>query len=143
MNESPEVGEGLLRFYERFSSGDPDAFAAGIADVPGVSVIGSAPGEGHSDREDWIATYRAMMAGEMKGARLEGTAPRGWADGSLGFGVDEAAFVLPDGSRLRTRVTGVLHSDGDEWRVVHLHFSVGVPDEDAVEPGSHERTATP
>lgn len=134
MEESAGVRGGMLAFYERFSSGDPEAFAAGIADVPGVSVIGSGPDEGHTERSDWISTYAAMMAGEMKGTRLEGQDPRGWAEGSLGFAVDKAAFVLTDGSRLPTRLTGVLREDGDEWKVVHLHFSVGVPDEEAVVP---------
>ena len=138
MEESAGVRDGMLAFYGRFSSGDPEKFAAGIADVPGVSVIGSAPGEGHTGRGDWIATYEAMMAGEMTGTRLEGTDPRGWAEGSLGFGVDEAAFVLPDGRRLPTRLTGVLRKDGGEWKVVHLHFSVGVPDEEAVVPGGED-----
>jgi hypothetical protein len=28
----------------------------------------------------------------------------------------------------------VLSNDGGEWKVVHVHFSVGVPDEDAIQP---------
>ena len=132
MEESADVREGMLAFYERFSDGDPAAFAAGIADVPGVSVIGTGPGEGHAGRSEWITTYETMMAGPMKGTRLEGTNPAGWAEGSLGFGVDQAAFVLPDGSRLPARLTGVLCEKGGEWKVVHLHFSVGVPDEEAI-----------
>jgi SnoaL-like domain len=132
MEESAAVRDGLLAFYQRFSSGDPEAFAAGIADVPGVSVIGTAPGEGHTERGDWISTYETMMAGEMKGTRLEGTDPRGFAEGSLGFATDDAAFVLPEGSRLPARLTAVLREGERGWQVVHLHVSVGVPDEDAV-----------
>jgi hypothetical protein len=134
MEESAAVRDGLLAFYERFSGGDPEAFAAGIAEVPGVSVIGTAPGEGHSGRDDWISTYEAMMAGEMKGTRLEGTDPRGFSEGSLGFATDDVAFVLPEGSRLPARLTGVLREGKRGWQVVHLHFSVGVPDEEAVVP---------
>lgn len=77
MEELAGVRDGMLAFYERFSSGDAEAFAAGIADVPGVSVIGSGLDEGHTERGDWISTYAAMMAGEMKGTRLEGNSPRG------------------------------------------------------------------
>lgn len=134
MEESAAVADGMRGFYERFSKGDPDEFAAGIADVPGVSVIGTAPGEGHKGHEDWTATYRAMMGGEMKGTRLEGKEPRGWAEGSLGFGVDEATFVLPDGGTLPTRLTGVLREEDGVWKIVHLHFSCGMPDEQAVVP---------
>jgi hypothetical protein len=131
MKESEAVREGIVGFYERFSAGDPKAFADGISSAPGVSVIGSGPGEGHEDRDDWVATYESAIG--AAGIRLEGDDPRGYEEGSLGWGVDRPAFVLPDGSRLPTRLTAVLrHEDGD-WKVVHLHFSVGVPDEEAIE----------
>jgi SnoaL-like domain len=52
----------------------------------------------------------------------------------VGFATDEPRFVLPDGQFLPTRLTGVLHQEGGEWKVVHLHFSVGVPDEEAIRP---------
>jgi hypothetical protein len=41
--------------------------------------------------------------------------------------------VLAGGGRLRTRLTAVLTDQGEGWKMVHAHFSVGVPDEDAVE----------
>ncbi len=82
--------------------------------------------------------HQAELAHHRGGTRLEGTDPRGWAEGSLGFGVDKAAFVRPDGSRLPTRLTGVLREENGEWKVVHLHFSVGAPDNEAVVLGGKE-----
>jgi hypothetical protein len=134
MERSEGVRAGILRFYERFSSGDADAFAEGLAAVDGVSVIGTAPEEGHGDRDDWIAAYREGIA--AAGLRLEGDDPRGYEEGSLGWGVDRPRFVLPDGSTLPTRLTAVLRREDGEWKVVHLHFSVGVPDEEAVQPAA-------
>lgn len=52
----------------------------------------------------------------------------------VGYATDTPRFVLPDGSFIPTRLTGVLHQEAGAWKVVHLHFSVGVPDEDAVQP---------
>lgn len=63
-----------------------------IADGEGVSVIGTGPGEGHDERDDWIATYGQMML-----------------------------------------LTAVLREEDGDWKVVHLHFSVGVPDEEAMQ----------
>jgi hypothetical protein len=40
------------------------------------------------------------------------------------------------GDRLPTRLTAVLREDEGEWKAVHLHFSVGVPDEQAVVPAA-------
>lgn len=132
MEESTAVRDGLLGFYRRFSSGDPERFAEGIASEPGVSVQGSAPDEGHGSREEWIAAYRAGVVGS--GMRLEGGDPSAWEEGSVGFALDHPAFVMTDGGRLPTRLTAVLRRESGDWKVVHLHFSVGVPDEDALEP---------
>jgi SnoaL-like protein len=134
MRPSEDIRQGILRFYERFSAGDPDGFDAGLARTDGVSVIGTAPEEGHDNREDWVKAYREGIA--AAGLRLEGTAPRGYEEGSVGFGTDRPSFVLPDGSRLPTRLTAVLRREDDDWKVVHLHFSVGVPDEEAIQPAT-------
>lgn len=65
----------------------------------------------------------------MAGMRLEGA----YAEGPLGWAVDEPEFVFPDGSRLATRLTAGLREEDGDWKVVHLYFSVGVPDEQAME----------
>jgi hypothetical protein len=132
MQRSEPVRQGILNFYERFSAGDPDAFEAGLATGEGVSVIGTGPGEGHTGRENWADAYRSGIA-EL-GLKLRGEDPVGFEMGTLGYGTDTPSFVLPDGSTLPTRLTAVLSNQGGEWKVVHLHFSVGVPDEDAVQP---------
>ncbi len=133
MQRSTGVRDGILRFYERFSAGEAAGFAEVIAQAEGVSVIGTGPGEGHDDRNDWISTYAQMMGGEMAGTRLEGGDPRAYQEGSLGWGVDEPHFVFPDGSRLPTRLSAVLCEEDGHWKVVHLHFSVGLPDEQAMQ----------
>ena len=132
MEESTAVSDGIKRFYEAFSTGDPAEFAEVIAHGPGVSVIGSGPDEGHDDRADWISTYESGIA--EAGIKLEGSDPSGYEEGTVGWGVDHPAFVLPDGSRLPTRLTAVLHKADGDWKIVHLHFSVGVPDEEAIQP---------
>jgi hypothetical protein len=133
MRPSEGVRDGLLSFYERFSAHDPEGFAEVISTDAGVSVVGSGPGEGHDDRDVWISAYREFIA--QAGLRLEaGPDPRGWEEGTVGFARDEPRFVLPDGSFLPTRLTGVLHRQDERWKIVHLHFSVGVADEEAIQP---------
>jgi hypothetical protein len=132
MEESEGVRAGILAFYERFSAGDADAFENGLSAEDGVSVIGTAPDEGHDDRDGWVNAYREGIA--AAGLKLEGGDPRGYEEGMLGWGVDRPRFVPPDGSTLPTRLTAVLRREDDQWKVVHLHFSVGVPDEEAIQP---------
>jgi ketosteroid isomerase-like protein len=34
---------------------------------------------------------------------------------------------------MKTRLTAVLHREDGVWKLVHMHVSVGVPDEEVVE----------
>jgi len=135
MQSSPAVVHGLRAFYAAYSSHDPERFADALSRGDGVSITGTAPGEGRPSRESWIEGYSGSIP--QVGLRLEGgSEPRGYAAGRVGFATDQPRFVLPDGRFVPTRLTAVLHRDGGwgplggAWKVVHLHFSVGVPDED-------------
>lgn len=64
---------------------------------------------------------------------MGGPDPHGYAEGGVGFAVDQPRFVLPDGSFIPTRLTAVLRQESAQWKVVHPHFSIGVPDEDAIQ----------
>jgi ketosteroid isomerase-like protein len=134
MRRSAEVRDALLRFYEVFSAGDLEEFAHIIAkeDDEGVLVIGTDPGDWAEGRERWIAAREALTHA-MEGLRLEaGEEPQGYEEGSMGWAVDRPRAVLPDGT-ISTRLTGVVHQEEGEWRLVHIHLSVGVPDEEVVE----------
>ena len=135
MQESTEVRDALRTFYERFSAHDPAGFDDIIGSSPAVSVIGTGPGEGHDTRDAWVSTYAELIS--TMGLTLEGGGqPRAWQEGSVGLALDEPRFVMPDGSFIPTRLTGVLHQEDGRWKVIHLHFSVGVPDEEAVQSPS-------
>ena len=135
MRHSTEVRDALLRFYEVFSAEDLEGFAQIIAQEAdeGVSVIGTEPGDWSEGREQWIAAREALMRA-MEGLRLEaGEEPQGYEEGSMGWVVDWPRFVLADGNVISTRLTSILHQEDGEWKVVHIHISVGVPDEEVVE----------
>ncbi len=134
MRRSAEVRDTLLRFYEVFSAADLEGFAQIIAqeDDEGVLVIGTDPGDWAEGRERWIAAREALMHA-MEGLRLEaGEEPQGYEEGSMGWVADRPTAVLPDGP-ISTRLTGVVRQEDGEWRLVHIHLSVGVPDEEVVE----------
>jgi hypothetical protein len=82
-----------------------------------------------------MVTDRAAMrfGFETEGVTLESRSARGFDEGTLGWVVDEPRFGFPDGSAFDCRVTAIARREGDAWRLVHAHFSVGVPDEEVVE----------
>jgi hypothetical protein len=51
----------------------------------------------------------------------------------VGWVVDEPVLLMPGAARIKTRVTAAPRWEDDRWKVVHAHFSVGVPDDEVVE----------
>ena len=127
MRQSEEVRDAMLRFCERLSAGDVASFDELVSREPAALIIGTAPGE-------WVTERDRMRFGfEAEGLRLEAKDPVGYEEGSLGWVVDQPAFVFPDGSVMQTRLTAVMHQEDSRWKLVHMHVSVGVPDEQVVD----------
>ena len=129
MQESGEVRDAMLRYYE--AAGEADFAAADSLVTRGdvAIVVGTGPGEGHDDRDAWVAGFRSQVEA-LPGLRIEqGASPSGYAEGSVGWFLDEPTWVLPDGTRVPTRWTSVFHEEDATWRIVHMHVSLGVPDE--------------
>ncbi len=128
MQQSEELRDAMLRFCERLSAGDIASFDELVSQEPATLIIGTAPGE-------WVTERERMKFGfETEGVRLEAKDPIGYEEGSLGWVVDQPAFVFPDGSVMQTRLTAVMRQEEEgRWKLVHMHVSVGVPDEQVVQ----------
>lgn len=126
MNESSDVRDAWMRFADRLAAGDVDSFDDLVAS-DAKSIIGTAPGE--------IVEERAQMrfGFDTEGVTLTPGDPKAYEEGSMGWVVDEPDFGFPDGSVMKPRVTAVVRQEDGAWRIVHAHFSVGVPDEEVVE----------
>lgn len=125
MRESTALVDAWLRFCDGISSGRTDLFDD-IVSLEATSIIGTAPGETITDRAGMRFGF------ETEGITLESRSARGFEEGSLGWVVDEPRFGFPDGSGMDCRVTAVARQENDVWRLVHAHFSVGVPDDEVV-----------
>jgi SnoaL-like domain len=127
MQQSAEVRDAMLRFYDRLSASDVASFDQLVSQEPATLVIGTAPGE-------WVTERDRMRFGfETEGVRIQAGEPAGYEEGSLGWVAAEPTFSFPDGSAMKTRLTAVLHRENRTWKLIHMHVSVGVPDEEVVE----------
>lgn len=124
--ESAKVRDALLAWYDRLSAKDVAAFGDVVEVGTGSLTIGTAPGE-------WITEEDGLRHGFVTEGFVvtRGPRPTGYAEGTLGWAVDEPTLDFEDGTAWATRLTAVMHETDDRWRVVHLHLSVGVPDEEA------------
>lgn len=127
MQQSAEVCEAMLRFYDRLSASDVASFDQLVSQKPATLVIGTAPGE-------WVTERDRMRFGfETEGVRIQAGEPAGNEEGSMGWVVDKPTFFFPDGSAMKARLTAVLRREDGTWKLVHMHVSVGVPDDEVVE----------
>ena len=129
MEHSGEVRDTMLRFYERLTAGDVASFDRIVSSDPATLVIGTSPGE-------WVMDRAALRYGfEAEGMGIErGLRPTGYERGDVGWFVDEPTYVFPGGSgRIATRLTAILQREDGDWRIVHMHVSVGVPDDEVLE----------
>jgi hypothetical protein len=127
MQPSGEVREAMLRFYDRLSASDVASFDQLVSQDPATLIIGTAPGEWVTERD------RLRFGFETEGVRIQAAQPVGYEEGSLGWVVDEPMFFFPDGSAMKTRLTAVLRREDGAWKLVHMHVSVRVPDDEVVE----------
>ena len=130
MQPSEAVKTAMLRFYDRLSASDVTAFDELVSDDPATLVIGTAIGE-------WVTERPRQRYGfEVEGVSMAaGGSPAAWEEGTVGWFVDEPTMTYPDGSSIRTRLTSIFHhgDTGDGWKLIHMHVSVGVPDEEVLE----------
>lgn len=53
-----------------------------------------------------------------------------YREGSVGWVIDRASFQLPDGTEVPFRNSAVFLQENGEWKVVHVHASIGVRNEE-------------
>lgn len=127
MERSEAVKTALLRFYEGISKGRVEEFDDIVSSHDATSVQGTAPGEFVTERP------QLRFGFETEGVTLTTAEIVAWEEGSVGWAFDTPTFGFPDGSSFPCRLTAILRNEGGTWRLLHGHFSVGVPDEEVVE----------
>jgi hypothetical protein len=127
MNRSDAVRDAIVGFYEAVSKGESERFDDLVEMGDATLIIGTAPGEFVRERE------RLLFGFEAEGYSLSpGPEPVGFEEGALGWVVDEPTLHMGE-NEIKARVTAILRWSEATWKLVHAHFSVGVPDEEVVD----------
>jgi SnoaL-like protein len=127
IEQSDEVRDAMLRFYERVSANDVSSFDLLVSSDPTVLVIGTS-------HDEWVTERERLRFGfEAEALSIDpGKTPRGFASGHLGWFVDRPVYHFGD-LAVATRLTSILTHEANSWKIAHMHVSVGVPDEEVGE----------
>jgi ketosteroid isomerase-like protein len=131
MQASAGVREAILEYYRCATEPDVEGFGKLLTAGETALVIGTGPGERSVGRDRWLAAFEQLV-GALPELRIEPGEAQGWEEGPVGWAYDTPTWVLPEGGEMKTRMTAVLRREDGGWRLVHAHFSVGVPDEEVV-----------
>ena len=131
MKRSPELEELVARWFAAATNGDSSIVDEMVSVDEGVCLIGSDPGE-------WFCGGDAVMQflrGEVDNAggdvKFVPNETEAFEEGTVGWATTMLKITMPDGQRVSPRWSSVFHLEGDSWRIVQTHTSIGV-DNDAV-----------
>jgi ketosteroid isomerase-like protein len=128
--------EGVRRVVEAYaqavSTGDLETAGGLIDGGEEVLIIGTDPDEWWKGRDRVMSVYRAQQA-EM-GTQVSVSSfelDTALEIGEAGWFAGRILITGPDGG-VPVRVSGVARRRDDDWRIVHLHVSVGAENEETL-----------
>jgi hypothetical protein len=128
MERSAELEQFVSDFYDSLKSGAVDRLDAAVSqEVLGIGTDPDEWWEGETFTKTWKAQMEAM-GGTMPIAPGSLVAYR---EGNVGWFADRPAFDLP-GGQVPFRLTGVAVKEGDDWKIVQVHASIGIPNAESV-----------
>lgn len=130
MERSEELRDLVLQLGTGIAAGDR-AILDQLSSSPDLLAIGTDPAEWWGgDRA--TAAWRAQL--EVFGDSLKfepvGRA-QGFVEGTVGWGAEEFTMTSPVGAGIGVRLTGVWHREGDAWKLIQCHASIGVANEES------------
>ena len=130
MEHSEIIKDTYRRSLEMYASGDPAVTARFVSRDPGALVLGTDPAEwieGAAQIVEVIPTYAPLLG--QAGISLHPGDCRAYLEGSVGWVIDNPTFTR-DGREYPCRATTIFHQEEGGWKIVHQHFSFGVPNDE-------------
>ena len=140
VERSPELEQLVRDMIDAIQRSDMDAIARTTSRDPGTLSIGSDPGEWAEGYDAIIQVFRDSTPEGPLQVRVGLEDVRAYRESSVGWAAGRGYFEM-QGKRVPVRMTAVLHQEDGEWKAVQSHASIGVPNEEMLNP-LFEATAT-
>ena len=129
MQPSPELRDLTNRIAQAVGDGDMDFLERHISGQADVAFLGTDP-------DEWwtgvAGLRRALAAQREAGVMVIPGEPLAYEEGTVGWAVDRSVRFRVGDQEAPFRFSAVYRREDSEWKMVHFHSSVGVPNEEAL-----------
>jgi ketosteroid isomerase-like protein len=136
LEQSDELRDLTLRFYEATATGDLSFLERHLSRQEGAVFVGTDPHERWEGFEAFVEAMRTQAEaqwGAAAGMQIVPGQLQAYQEGNVGWAIDcDPLFRLPDGLELPFRSSWVFRREDGEWKLVHVHTSIGVGNEEAL-----------
>jgi ketosteroid isomerase-like protein len=126
---SPDLEELVLAWFEAASRGDSSLVDQHLSQDEGNLLVGSDPDEWFGGKA--AADYLKTEVGGSGGSDRPLEVIHAFTEGTVGWAVTRFTLTFPDGSSVSPRWSAVFHQEDGAWKIVHLHASLGISNEEA------------
>jgi ketosteroid isomerase-like protein len=129
MQPSPELRKIITAWFESVNNSDLSWADRHISRQAGVRLVGTDPNELIEGEKvaEFLKEEVKAMGGAMKVSVGETEA---YQEGTVGWGLARITIALPNGKQVSPRWGAIFHQEDGEWKLVQLHASVGIPNEE-------------
>jgi hypothetical protein len=128
VDRSPEVEQLAEAWLAGMKAGDAVAVAGLFAEHEATTVIGNGADQWFTG-DAYTRQRLDDSLGTHGGIPFEPSLPTGWAQDGTGWFAGQVNLVFPE-KTIPLRMTGVAVRQDGTWRLVQLHVSAAVSDED-------------
>jgi adenylate cyclase len=127
MERSPEIEKLVSAWFDAASRGDPSLIDQRVSQDERTLLVGTDPDEWFPGRA--AAEYLRGQIDASGGIQRTLDEVHAFAEGTVGWAVTRFTIAFPDGRSASPRWSAVFHQEDGDWRIVHLHASIGVSNE--------------
>lgn len=130
MEPSDEVREIILDWFKAAVSGDASWRDRHVSREASLRIAGTDPGE-------WLSgdTAYAFLKNEAEhltpdlNVKIDVAEAEAFVENEIAWGFALPTITLPNGSTAKVRWSAVFHREDGGWKLVQLHASAGVPND--------------
>jgi ketosteroid isomerase-like protein len=130
---SPEIEQALRDVVDAMARSDLDEVGRRTSRDPSAVAIGTDPSEWGEGFDEIMRLFGASTPEGGSSVSVSVDELAAFREGSVGWAACRASFEI-EGRKVPVRLTAVLLEEDGEWKAVQSHASIGVPNDQMLDP---------